>query len=101
MIEASKLLSKHEVDKALDIYKTINAVNEYESHDLALAKTIKSWSEDSSENKLMLAHSNNDVNELNRMARNVLIKMVNFLLLVIMLKLLSVILKLLSEKNCI
>jgi len=74
MIEASKLLSKHEVDKALDIYKTINAVNEYESHDLALAKTIKSWSEDSSKNKLMLAHSNNDVNELNRMARNVLIK---------------------------
>ncbi|MDX6940896.1 hypothetical protein, partial [Enterobacter kobei] len=38
------------------------------------AKTVKSWSEDSSESKLMLAHSNSDVNELNRMARALLIK---------------------------
>nr|WP_171264641.1 AAA family ATPase [Acinetobacter pittii] len=74
MIQASKYLSKHEVGKAIDIYKSINMVNEYESHDLALAKTVKSWSEDSSESKLMLAHSNSDVNELNRMARALLIK---------------------------
>ena len=74
MLQASKLLSKHEVGKAIDIYKSINMVNEYESHDLALAKTVKSWSEDLSESKLMLAHSNSDVNELNRMARSLLIK---------------------------
>lgn len=74
MIQASKYLSKHQVGKAIDIYKSINMVNEYESHDLALAKTVKSWSDDSSESKLMLAHSNSDVNELNRMARALLIK---------------------------
>lgn len=74
MLEASKLLSKHEVGKAIDIYKSINMVNEYESHDLAMAKTIKSWGEDSTESKLILAHSNSDVNELNLMARSLLIK---------------------------
>lgn len=30
MIQASKYLSKHEVGKAIDIYKSINMVNEYE-----------------------------------------------------------------------
>lgn len=73
MIAASNLLAKHQVASALDIYKKIGSVNEYESHELALVKTIKSWSEDKSESKLILAHTNTDVNELNNMARAILI----------------------------
>ena len=73
MLEASKLLSKHKVGDALEIYKSIDAIREYETHDQALAKTVKSWSEDPSDNKLMLAHKNSDVNALNAMARSILI----------------------------
>lgn len=74
MKEASQHLSKHNVDQALEIYKALDKVNEYESHELALVKTIQSWSLDQGESKLMLAHSNRDVNELNFMARSILIK---------------------------
>jgi hypothetical protein len=74
MKEASQHLSKHNVDQALEIYKALDKVNEYESHEFALVKTIQSWSLDQSESKLMLAHSNRDVNELNAMARSILIK---------------------------
>ena len=74
MKEASQHLSKHNVDQALEIYKALDKVNEYESHELALVKTIQSWSLDQGESKLMLAHSNRDVNELNAMARSILIK---------------------------
>ena len=74
MKEASQHLSKHNVDQALEIYKALDKVNEYESHELALVKTIQSWSLDQGESKLMLAHSNRDVNELNSMARSILIK---------------------------
>jgi Ti-type conjugative transfer relaxase TraA len=74
MKEASQHLSKHNVDQALEIYKALDRVNEYESHEFALVKTIQSWSLDQGESKLMLAHSNRDVNELNAMARSILIK---------------------------
>ena len=74
MKEASQHLSKHNVDQALEIYKALDKVNEYESHEFALVKTIQSWSLDQGESKLMLAHSNRDVNELNAMARSILIK---------------------------
>lgn len=74
MKEASQHLSKHNVDQALEIYKALDKINEYESHEFALVKTIQSWSLDQGESKLMLAHSNRDVNELNAMARSILIK---------------------------
>ncbi|HGW4640028.1 TPA: AAA family ATPase [Acinetobacter baumannii] len=74
MRKASEYLSKHEVDKALDIYQALGKVKACESHEVALARTIHSWSLDHSESKLILAHSNRDVDELNRMARSVLIK---------------------------
>lgn len=74
MRKASEYLSKHEVDKALDIYQALGKVKACESHEVALARTIHSWSLDHSESNLILAHSNRDVDELNRMARSVLIK---------------------------
>jgi ATP-dependent exoDNAse (exonuclease V) alpha subunit len=49
MKEASQHLSKHNVDQALEIYKALDKVNEYESHEFALVKTIQSWSLDQGE----------------------------------------------------
>lgn len=74
MIEASKSLAKHEVENAIDIYNSLGMIHEHATQDQAIIKMVNDWNNDTSKSKLMLAHSNNNVNELNLLARSLLIK---------------------------
>ncbi|EMN9522015.1 AAA family ATPase [Acinetobacter baumannii] len=62
MRKASEYLSKHEVDKALDIYQALGKVKACESHEVALAKTIHSSQGMTVENAYILASENMNAN---------------------------------------
>ena len=74
MITASKHLSNHNVSDALNIYKSMDMVHEHASNDVAIYNVVQDWMNDQSKNKLMLAHSNSNVNDLNLLARDMMLK---------------------------
>ena len=70
MITASKSLAQHDVESALNIYQNLGMVHEHANNDQAVIQMVNDWMNDPSESKLMLAHSNKNVNDLNLLARS-------------------------------
>lgn len=69
MTQASQCLAKHDVATAMDIYQSLGNVHTHDDHASAVMRVVDDWMNDQSEQKLMLAHSNKDVNDLNLTAR--------------------------------
>lgn len=74
MTQASQSLAKHDVSTAMDIYQSLGNVHTHDDHASAVMRVVDDWMNDQSQDKLMLAHSNKDVNDLNLVARSRLIK---------------------------
>ena len=78
MQEATQLFAKGETDKALDIYAKNNAIRKAYSSDQALDKLVKDYmrdfKHDPTKSRITLAHSRDNVANLNHMIKNQMIK---------------------------
>lgn len=73
MREASIAFSKHDIKTGMDIYWKLDKFNSYQMQETAARNLVKDWYlSKSDQSKIMLAYTNDDVEKLNRKARELL-----------------------------